>query len=716
MAQTTTALSVSGMTCASCVSHVTKALRGVPGVSDATVNLATERAEVRHEGASPAALVAAVEEAGYEARTIDGDDDDEEDDRRRGSAVARKRGLLILAVALFVPTTIVGMFAPDFAAKNWILLALTLPVWAIVGWEFHRGTLGALRGGNATMDTLVSLGSTAALAQSIYATFAHRYAYYESASAIITLVYAGKYLESVAKFRSTNALRALAALRPSTARRVRDDGSLETISVDFVRAGDVVSIAPGERIPVDGTVLEGASEIDRAMLTGESLPRDVACGERVEQGTINGSGALTVRADAVGKGTALAHVLDIVRRAQGSTPPVQRLADSISSIFVPVILALAAITLVGWMLTAHAFTDALVAAVSVLVVACPCALGLATPTAIVRAVGIGARRGLLFRDASTLERLANVRVVAFDKTGTLTDGAPDVLAVRGVRDGSADGILELAAAVERNSTHPLARAIVAEAERRGTAIPAARDAVAANGLGMRATVGDALVSVGSARFLQQNGVAAVEPRGDRDVYVARDGRCLGTIELGDRPRARAAQAVNALRELDVDVALVSGDAAEPTDALADRLGIARRFSRTLPADKAAIVTSLRDANGRVAFVGDGVNDAPALATADVGIAMGGGSAAALEIADAAILNDDPTAVAAAIRLSRATHRTIGQNLFWALIYNVVLIPLAAFGIVHPMFAAAAMGLSSLFVVGNSLRLHERPDVKPHSVP
>jgi Cu+-exporting ATPase len=692
------------MTCASCVSHVTKALRGVPGVLDASVNLATERAEVRHDGASAVALVAAVEEAGYEARTIDGDDDDEEDDRRRGSAVARKRGLLILAVALFVPTLAVGMFVPGFPAKNWILLALTLPVWAIVGWEFHRGTLAALRGGNVTMDTLVSLGSTAALAQSIYATFAHRYAYYESASAIITLVYAGKYLESVAKFRSTNALRALAALRPPTARRVRDDGSLETISVDLVRAGDIVSVAPGERIPVDGTVCNGTSEIDRAMLTGESLPQDVAPGDRVEQGTVNGSGALTVRADAVGKGTALAHILDIVRRAQGSTPPVQRLADTISAVFVPVILGLAALTLTGWMFSAHTFTDALVAAVSVLVVACPCALGLATPTAIVRAVGIGARRGLLFRDASSLERLANVRVVAFDKTGTLTGGAPDVLAVNGADGGIADGILELAAAVERSSSHPLARAIVAEAERRGAAIPLARDAVAANGLGMRAIVAGATISVGSARFLQQSGIIGIEPGDDCGVYVARNDRCLGSIELGDRPRTQAAQAVNDLRDLDVDVALVSGDAEKPTRMLADRLGIAQRFSRVLPADKAAIVASLRAEVGRVAFVGDGVNDAPALATADVGIAMGGGSAAALQTAGAAILNDDPTAVAAAIRLSRATHRTIGQNLFWALIYNVVLIPLAMFGVVHPMFAAAAMGLSSLFVVGNSLRL------------
>lgn len=696
MAQTTTALSVGGMTCASCVSHVTKALRGVPGVRDVSVNLATERAEVHHDGVAASALVAAVEEAGYDARTIDGDADDEEDDRRRGSAIARKRGLLILAVALFVPTMAVGMLAPDFAAKNWLLLALTLPVWAIVGWEFHRGTLAALRGGNVTMDTLVSLGSTAALAQSIYATFAHRYAYYESASAIVTLVYVGKYLESVAKFRSTNALRALAALRPLTARRVRDDESQETISVDAVRVGDTLAVAPGERIPVDGTVLSGASEIDRALLTGESLPCDVAAGDRVEQGTVNGDGALTVRADAVGAGTQLAHVLAIVRRAQGSTPPVQRLADKISSVFVPIVLAIAAVTLIGWMLSAHAFTDALVAAVSVLIVACPCALGLATPTAIVRAVGIGARRGLLFRDATTLERLARVRAVAFDKTGTLSSGE---LAVR-----SDDAVLALAAAVERNSAHPIARAIVAEAQRRGAHIPTARDAVAAHGLGMRAVVDGESVLVGSARYLQQNGITSPDSGNDRGAYVARGGRCIGTIAFDDRPRAQAEPAVRALLDLDVRVALVSGDAAAPTDALADQLGIARRFSRALPEEKAAIVATLRSEFGSVAFVGDGVNDAPALAVADVGIAMGGGSAAALETAGVAILSDDPTAVAAAIRLSRATHRKIAQNFFWALVYNVILIPLAAFGVVHPIFAAAAMGLSSLFVVANSLRL------------
>ncbi len=626
-----------------------------------------------------------MESAGYKAST------ELAEDRlaaQRQADLARRSRLLALAVALTAPALAIAMFAPDFPGKAWVLAALATPVWLIVGWEFHASALSALRSGSVTMDTLISLGSTAAIVLSYYEALRGSETYFDTAAAIITLIYAGKYLEARARAKSSVAMQALLELRPALAHRRYADGRVEEVPVELLRVDDILAVAPGERIPVDGIVLEGRSTIDRSMLTGESMPSDVAAGSSLEQGTVNGDGALVVRATAVGAGTQLAHIIEIVRRAAGSTPQVQRLADRIAGVFVPAIIAIALATFAGWIFIGHrSVADALVVAVAVLVVACPCALGLATPTAIVAGVGSAARRGILFKDSDALERTATITTVLFDKTGTLTRGAPVVFA------SSSDDTLALAAALERASTHPLARAIVSAADERGLHVALATDVTAERGVGIAGNIGGRAIAIRSA-----DGGDATR------VEVHANGDTLGFIELQDTVRAESVQAVQRLRELGVGVALVSGDGAGPVRAAAGAAGIERFYARTSPEGKAGIVRDLQAHGERVAFAGDGINDAPALAVADVGFAMGGGTAVALETAGAALLSNDPRGVPAAVVIARSTMRTVAQNLFWAFAYNVVLVPLAAFGIVRPVFAAAAMGLSSLFVVGNSLRL------------
>ena len=684
-------------------------MRKVPGVRDARVNLATERASVTHDpGVSRESLIAAIESAGYgatPAREQFADNDAEQRDRE----TQRKRALLTLAVVLFVPTLILGMTPVAFPAKEWLMFALTLPIWLVVGSEFHRGALAALRHGTSNMDTLVSLGSTAAFGYSVYGTLTMQPSYYETAAAIVTLVFAGKYLEAAARGRGNLAIRALLDLRPPIALLRESDGNTRAISVDAVQIGQELLVPPGERLPIDGVIVEGSSTIDASMLTGEPIPVSVSSGDSVSQGTLNGDGALVVRAQVVGAGTTLGRIVEAVRRAQGSTPQVQRLADNAASVFVPAILVIAALTLVAWLLTHHPFATAFSAAVAVLVVACPCALGLATPAAIVVAVGVGARRGLLFRDADAVERLARVQTVLFDKTGTLTLGKPEVRAVHAVPPHLREDVLAAAAALERASTHPLAQAIVSAAGDRGIAIPTASDIVAERGAGVRGTIGTRSYLAGNESFLRRSGITAdgIADAQSTRVYVARDETLLGAIELGDAERPESAEAVRRLHRDGIKVEVVSGDAEEPTRALAERLHLDGWHARVLPEGKADMVQALRKQGSRVAFVGDGINDAPALASADVGLAMGGGTDVAIETAHVAILSNDPRAVAEGIELSRATLRTIKQNLFWAFAYNAVLVPLAAIGIVHPIFAAAAMGASSLFVVGNALLLQRK---------
>ncbi len=688
-----------------------RALERVPGVDEASVNLATERASVASPSASPvpvSSLIAAIERAGYRASlVVESAAADDADTRRREREMAHRRRILTLAIVLFIPTVILAMAVPDFAAKNVLLLALTLPVYAIVGWDFHRGAIARARTGAANMDTLVSLGSTAAMAYSIYATIAGRAPYYETASAIVTLIYVGKYLEAAAKSKSNTAVRSLLDLRPGRA-RVRVDGELVDMAIEHVRVGDEIAIAAGERIPVDGVVFSGTSAVDVSSLTGEPIPRDVTAGDDVRAGTLNGDGALEVRASAVGTGTTLARIVEIVRHAQGSTPPIQRLADRIAGIFVPVILAITALTFAAWLLTGHVWSDALVVAVAVLVVACPCALGLATPMAIIVGVGVAARSGLLVRDAEALERLARVDTVVFDKTGTLTIGRPEVGRIR-VAPGSDEAtVLRLAATVEASSRHPLATALVREAQRRGLTIATVSEATTVRGAGVNAIVDGVAVRAGNAAFVKGGDGLAVAPNATV-VYVAADGAVVGAIEFADALRPQARDAVGQLRALGLRVAMLSGDAVGAVAAIARDLALADddAHGAMSPEGKADAIAAMQAAGAHVAFVGDGINDAPALARADVGLAMGGGSDIALETARLALLRGDPRDVATAIRLARATQATIRQNLFWAFAYNVVLVPLAAFGMVHPMFAAAAMGASSLFVVGNSALLRRR---------
>jgi Cu+-exporting ATPase len=489
----------------------------------------------------------------------------------------------------------------------------------------------------------------------------------------------------------------------------QDDGTVLRVPVDSVHIGDVLLVPAGERIPVDGTVIEGSSAIDASMLTGEPIPVAVEPGDAVKQGTLNGDGVLAVRADAVGAGTALSKIVEVVRRAQGSTPRVQRLADAAAGIFVPAILTIAALTFAGWLIAHHPIAAAFSAAVAVLVVACPCALGLATPTAVMAAVGAGARRGLLFRDADAIERLGTVRAVLFDKTGTLTLGKPEVLAVQAAPGSSERDVLAIAAALESASTHPLAAAIVRTARDRGIGMQHAAGVVTERGRGISGTIDGERFFAGSEMFLQACGIAldGFAGSGETRVCVANEHAPIGVIDLGDAIRPETQEAVARLHADGIAVHVVSGDAAAPTEALARQLQLDGWRARMTPESKAQTVQSLREQYGRVAFVGDGINDAPALATADVGLAMGGGTEIAIESAHAAILSNDPRAVAEGVELSRATLRTIKQNLFWAFAYNVVLVPLAAAGIVHPVFAAAAMGASSLFVVGNSLLLQRK---------
>lgn len=712
----TTELAVEGMTCAACAARVKKSLDRVGGVRTAAVNLAAERAVIEHDQAVlPASLVAAVASAGYAARTIEAESAAaaDLDAAERERTIARKRRLLILGVSLLVPSLALGMSPANFAGKEWIMLALALIAWATVGYEFHRGALAQLRRFSANMDSLVSLGSTAALGYSIYATIAMRPTYYETSVAIIVLVFIGKYLEAVARGKTNVAIRRLLELRPPVAIVVQADGSTNEVPIDAIHAGDTVVVAPGDRIPVDGVILEGSSVVDVSMLTGEPMPKEVTEGSSVVGGTVNGPGLLRIQTIAAGAGTVLGRMVKAVQSAQGSTAPIARLADAVAAVFVPVILVIAALTFTGWNVAGRSWSEALIAAVAVLVVACPCAMGLATPTAVMVGIGLGARRGILFKSAEAIERAGSLTTVVFDKTGTLTRGKPAVTSVLAADGYSPREVLALAAGAESGSTHPIAKAIVAAA-RRDAIDPLAVDDRRANpGFGVSARVDADAVVVGNARFMTENEIAdntvppAPESLESARVFVARAGRIVGAIDVADTLRDTALDAVAALRGQHVGVALVSGDAPEPVQSVAAQLDIAQWRAQSLPDDKVAFVRSLQHRGERVAFVGDGINDAPALATADVGMAMGEGTQIAIEAADLAIVADDPRAVAVAISLSRATLRTIRQNLFWAFAYNVVLIPLAAVGIVHPIFAAGAMGLSSVFVVGNSLLLGQR---------
>ncbi|MEX2148559.1 MAG: heavy metal translocating P-type ATPase [Candidatus Rokuibacteriota bacterium] len=733
----TRTLPVRGMHCAACVSKVERALESVEGVADARVNLATEQATIDLDPARTGmdALRAAVAAAGYElaeapATRAAGDDVA----RAAHAREARLLQIKVMVGALLAAPVLAGNmpelfpWAPMWLRNPWLLLALATPVQFWVGADFHRGFLRDLRYRSASMSTLVSLGTNAAYFFSVAVTvWPHTFmalgamTYYETAATVITLVVLGRWLELRARGRTSDAIRRLVSLAPRTARVQRPDGEVDLPTADVV-VGDVIRIRPGERLPVDGEVIEGGSTVDESMLTGESLPVEKAPGARVIAGTVNRTGSFLFRATRVGAATTLARIIKLVEEAQGSRAPIQRLADRVAAVFVPIVLALAALTFGAWWILgpAPAVLYALTAAVAVLVIACPCAMGLATPTAIMVGTGRGAEHGVLIKSAGALELLHKVDTVVLDKTGTLTVGRPTLTDVVAQPPATDDEVLAIAAAAEQGSEHPIGEAIVRAAKDRGLALPAVSEFVTVPGQGVDAMAPDGRVLLGNRALMDARGidVAALADRaralaaeGKTAVYVAFAGHALGLVAAADVLKPEAARAVADLKGLGLDVVMLTGDHRVTADAIARQAGVDRVLAEVLPEDKAREIIRLQESGHRVAMVGDGINDAPALAQADVGIAMGSGTDVAIEAADVTLMRGDLRGVVDAIELSRRTIRIIKENLAWAFGYNIILIPVAAgalyplWGVLlSPILAGAAMALSSVSVVTNSLRL------------
>ena len=819
-------LVLEGMTCASCATHIEKGLKKVPGVIDASVNLATELANVIYDPAQTGIeqMVQKVEAVGYRAtpqmttlpsaqRQVSSNStaassasadssavQEDELSSRKQAEIIHKRNLLILGIVLTLPVVILSMFFMNrFPGENYLLLALATPVWAVVGWEFHRSALRLLRHGGANMDTLISVGSTAAFVMSVVATFFPRVVgsitFYDTTALIVTLIFLGKYLEARATGQTNQAIKKLIGLQARTAHVERESGEVE-LPIEQVQVNDVLVVRPGEKIPVDGVVLSGLSAVDESMITGESIPVEKAGGDALIGATINQRGLLRMRATKIGSDTVLASIVRMVEQAQGSKAPIQRLADTVSGIFVPLVLVVAALTFIGWAIAgslvaglANPWIVAIVAGVTVLVVACPCALGLATPTAIMVGTGRGAEQGILIRGGESLERIQAIRALLLDKTGTITKGKPALTDVIPLAGWKADELLRLVAEAEQGSEHPLAAAIIEGAKARGITLnqtPEQFEAIA--GRGLEATIEGHTILVATPRLLQEHQnernarfplpspdapnesrgrfivptadlsaspnesrgrfiaptadlsaspnesrgrfiaptadlsassepinhqLATLEQQGKTTMIVLIDGRLEGIIAAADTVKLGSAEAVRQLQSQGLAVWMITGDNRRAAQAIAAQVGIpaGHVLAEVLPEEKAAKVKHLQEQGLVVAFAGDGINDAPALAQADAGIAMGTGTDIAMEASDITLVKGNLKSVATALALSRATMRTIKQNLFWAFAYNVVLIPVAIMSPLipflrenAPIFAAAAMALSSVTVVSNSLRL------------
>ena len=716
-------LAIEGMSCAACASRIEKVLNRLPQV-DASVNFATERA---HIGFDPAAtgvqeLIEAIRHAGYDARSSA---HDESEEAARKTAERSETRLLYAAIALTLPLALqmvpMAIGRHELALPAWLQLALATPVQFWIGARFYVGAWHALRGGGANMDVLIVLGTSAAYVYSAWIAIAGDggHVYFEAAATIITLVLLGKRLENRARQRATAAIRELLKLQPALA-RVERSGTVVEAPVATIVPGEVYHVQPGDSVPVDGEVLQGESSVDESMLTGESNPVEKSHGTRVFAGTMNHQGWLRCRATAVGSHTALAAIIRLVEQAQGSKAPIQRLADRISGVFVPVVLLVAIGTFFVWLFLGAELSRALINAVAVLVIACPCALGLATPTAIMVGTGRGARNGILIRNAAALELAGRLDVLAVDKTGTLTHAQPEVAAIVALQPVGEDELLRLAAGAEQGSEHPLARAIRRAAREREIEPGAIESLQALPGLGVRARQAGSELLVGSPRFLAEQGIvvdAAALERCARDgqtvVVLARDRTPLGLIAISDRLRTSSKAAVASLKALGIDVVMLTGDNERTARAVAAACGISRVVAGLLPAEKVREIEKYRAAGHKVGMVGDGVNDAPALASADVSFAIGAGAGAAIQAADVTLMRSDLESVVASIDLSRATLSKVKQNLFFAFVYNVLGIPLAALGFLNPIVAGAAMALSSVSVVGNSLLLRRwRPQRNP----
>jgi Cu+-exporting ATPase len=712
-------LAISGMTCASCVARVEKALLKVPGVTGASVNLATEKAQVTSVGVPLELLIAAVAKAGYEAAPANEGAVREKDAGRLPTwwpvALSALLSLPLLAPMLAMP------FGAHWALPGWLQMALATPVQFWLGARFYKAGWKALLARTGNMDLLVALGTSAAYALSVYLLINHAghegmgHLYFESSAVVITLVLLGKWLEARAKHQTVAALHALESLR-STDAIVRRDGHDSVVPVGQVRVGDSVVVKPGGRVPVDGIVIEGSSHLDESLITGESLPVTKSVGDSVTGGAVNADGMLVLEASAIGGATMLSQIIRLVEDAQAVKAPIQRLVDKVSAVFVPVVLLISAVTVLAWGLLTGDWQQALLNAVAVQVIACPCALGLATPTSIMAGTGVAARYGILIKDAEALETAHAVTVVAFDKTGTLTEGKPAVVAIE-TAARSAHEVLALARAVQQYSDHPLARAVEAEADRQGVALQAASAAQALPGRGVRADVDGITAYLGNRRLMQEIGLAtgALETLAQQHEDAGRTVSWLATgaegaatlaglLAFGDTVKPSARAAVQRLRDMGIASVMLTGDNQGSARAVAAAVGIADFRAEVLPADKAGVIAALRQGGKKVAMVGDGINDAPALASADVGIAMSTGTDVAMHTAGITLMRGDPTLVADAIAVSKRTYSKIRQNLFWAFIYNLVGIPLAAFGLLNPVVAGAAMALSSVSVVSNALLL------------
>ena len=712
-------LDISGMTCASCAGRVEKALAKVPGVKSASVNLATERAHVELLGqVDPGLLINAVTQAGYGASLHQSEKNTEDDQHKR---LHRERWALTLAIVLALPLVLPMLLAPfgiHWMLPAWAQFVLATPVQFVLGARFYVAAWKAVKAGAGNMDLLVALGTSAGYGLSLYewaiakpGTMPHLY--FEASAVVIALVLLGKYLESRAKRQTASAIRALEALRPERALRMVD-GQEQDVAISDLRLNDLVLVKPGERFPVDGEVVEGQSHADEALISGESLPVPKQPGDKVTGGAINGEGRLVIKTLALGTETVLARIIRLVEDAQSAKAPIQKLVDKVSQVFVPVVLLIALATLLGWWLYGAPIETALINAVAVLVIACPCALGLATPTAIMAGTGVAARHGILIKDAEALERAHEVSAVVFDKTGTLTSGTPQIAHFSAL-DGDEAHLLQAAGALQRGSEHPLAKAVLDACAARNLNVPDVTDSQSLTGRGIAGTLEGRRLALGNRRLLEETGLApgslaasasAWETEGRTLSWLIEESpqpQVLGLFAFGDTLKPGAQSAIAQLNARHISSHLLTGDNRGSAKVVAEALGISDVHAEVLPADKAATVAELKK-TGVVAMVGDGINDAPALAAADIGIAMGGGTDVAMHAAGITLMRGDPRLVPAALEISRKTYAKIRQNLFWAFIYNVIGIPLAAFGFLNPVLAGAAMAFSSVSVVSNALLL------------